>query len=173
MRERKPRQLDAEALWHYALRVVSGRAQSISEIREKLRRRAERAEDVPAILARLKEYGYLDDRRFAETFASARLENQGFGQARVLRDLRARRVAPKLAEQAVQQAFQETDEVTLIESFLARKYRKVGLRDFLAEPKNLAAAYRKLRLAGFSSGNTLRVLKRYAEEAEALGEEEE
>src|SRR5919198_4943775 len=168
MRQRNERRLDRDALWEYALRAISGRAHSISEIRDKLRRRAARLEDVPDLLARLKSYGYLDDRQFAETFAAARLENQGFGRARVLRDLRVRRIAPKVAEHAVQEAFRETDEVQLIESFLARKYRRVSLGEFLADPKNLAAAYRKLRLAGFSSGNTLCVLKRHAREPEVL-----
>jgi hypothetical protein len=38
----------------------------------------------------------------------------------------------------------------------------------LAEEKHLASAYRKLRLGGFSSGNSIRVLKRYAAEADRL-----
>ncbi len=165
---RKAKKLDAAALWEYALRTVGGRAQSIGELREKLRLRAERAADADEVLRRLKEHGYLDDRRFAEIFAASRLENQGFGRSRVLRDLRARRVAPKVAEQAVRQAYEQVDEVQLIEDFLARKYRKISLAEFLAVPKNLASAYRKLRLAGFSSGNTIRALKRYASEADEL-----
>lgn len=155
-------------LWQFALRTLSGRAHSISELREKLRRRAERIEDVEPILSRLKEHGYLDDRRFADNYAAARLQNQGFGKTRVLRDLRLRRVVPKVAEQAVQQAYSDTDEFELIEKFLQRKYRKVSLPAFLAEPKNLASAYRRLRSAGFSSGNSIRVLKDYAAQAELL-----
>jgi hypothetical protein len=58
--------------------------------------------------------------------------------------------------------------VALIEAFLRRKYRSVTLDVFLAEPKNLASAYRRLRLAGFASGNSLRVLKRFAREPELL-----
>jgi regulatory protein len=168
MVERRPRRLGAEALWQYALRALSGRAHSTSELREKLRRRAERAEDVDPVVSRLKQYGYLNDRQFAAGYASARLENRGFGKSRVLRDLRLRRVAPKVAEQAVREAYRDTDEVLLVENFLLRKYRKMSLGSFLAEPKNLASAYRKLRLAGFTSGNVLRVLKRYAKEPEQL-----
>jgi hypothetical protein len=40
----------------------------------------------------------------------------------------------------------------------------------LGEEKHLASAYRKLRLAGFSSGNSIRVLKCHAAEAEKLEE---
>jgi regulatory protein len=164
MAERVPRRLAAEALWGYALRVLGGRACSIGELREKLLRRAERAEDVPGLLARLKEYGYLNDQRFAESYSTARLENQGLGKARVLADLRKRRVAPAVAEKAVREAYRDADETTLIEEYLRRKYRNTELAARLAEPKHLAAAYRRLRMAGFSSGNSLRVLKRLAKE---------
>lgn len=168
MAERKPRQLDAQDLWEFALRALSARAHSSGELREKLRRRAERAEDVAPILSRLKQSGYLNDQRYAESYSQARLENQGFGKTRVLRDLRKRRVAPAVAEKAVSEAYRGADEVRLIEEFLRRKYRSVPLETWLAEPKNLAAAYRRLRTAGFSSGNTLRVLKRFAREPELL-----
>ncbi|MCS6951680.1 MAG: regulatory protein RecX [Bryobacterales bacterium] len=159
-RGKSPR-LGAEALWDYALRTLSARAHSVAELREKLRPRAERAEDVAAVVARLKEYGYLNDRRFAETFAVARRDHQGFGRLRVLRDLRQRRVAPEVAERAVREAYRDADESELIEKFLTRKYRKVVLAEWLADPKNLAATYRRLRGAGFTAACILAVLRRY------------
>ncbi len=168
MPERPRRRLDADALWEYALRALSGRAHSIGELREKLLRRAARAEDVKPLLARLKESGLLNDRQFAESFSHSRLENQGFGKFRVLRDLRRRRVAPAVAERAVAGAYGDADEVRLVEDFLRRKYRNVPLSAHLAEPKHLAAAYRKLRLAGFSPASVLGVLKRFAREPELL-----
>src|SRR5689334_10347477 len=98
MQHGRPRHLDMEGLWNYALKVLGGRAHSIGELREKMKRRAEREEDVERVLERLKESKYLDDQRFAEGFANARLSNEGFGKTRVLQDLRQRRVAPALAE---------------------------------------------------------------------------
>src|SRR5512140_463641 len=105
MEDRKPRRLDAESLWLYALKALAQRAHSTGELREKLRRRAERATDIDDVLARLKDAGYLDDRRFAESFATARLSNERFGRGRVLQDLRQRRVAPALAEKTVSQVY--------------------------------------------------------------------
>jgi regulatory protein len=168
MAQRQPRRLDAEALWTYALRALSSRAHSISELRDKLQRRAEHEADVEGVLSRLKRYGYLDDLRLAESYTAARLEGEGLGRLRVLRDLRRKRVAPAVAEQAVREAYRETDEIRLIEGFLERKYRKIPLKAYLAEPRHLASAYRKLRLAGFSSVAVIQVLKRYAEQAEIL-----
>lgn len=152
----------------YALRLLGGRAHSMGELKEKMRQRTERPECIERVLARLKEAGYLDDRKFAENYAASRLENQGFGKMRVLRDLRQRRVAPKLAEQVTERTFQSTDETELIEAFLKRKFRGKLLGPFLKDPKNLAAAFRRLRYAGFSSGASIRVLKRYSSQAEEL-----
>jgi regulatory protein len=165
---RKVKPLDAEALVNYALRLLGGRAYSTGELREKLRQRAERPESVDEVLSKLKGMGYLDDRRFAENYAAARLENEGFGKMRVLRDLRQRRVAPNLAEQVTERTFQSTDETELIEAFLKRKFRGKQLSTFLKDEKNLAAAFRRLRYAGFSAGASIRVLKRYASQAEEL-----
>jgi regulatory protein len=165
----KPKRLLAETeLLDYALKTLGTRAQSAGELREKLRRRAERKTDVDPVMAKLREYGYLDDKRFAENFAARRLENEGFGKARVLRDLRGRRVAPAVAEKAVSTAFEGSDEDKLIEQFLARKYRRQPLGEVLAGANGLAAAFRKLRLAGFSSGASMRVLKRHSHDTETL-----
>jgi regulatory protein len=168
-----PKPLDANGLMAYAARTLSARAQSVSEMREKLKRRSARLEDVDEVLGRLKEAGFLNDKRLADSFATWRRDNEGLGKTRVLRDLMARRVAPAVARQAAEQAYQETDEVAMIESFLQRKYRGKNLKSLLAEEKHLASAYRKLRLAGFSGGNSIRVLKRYAAEADRLEEMED
>jgi regulatory protein len=168
MAKRQPQLLDREKLFSVALRDLGGRAHSSGELRDKLRRRAQSEEDVDAVLAKLREAGYLNDRTFAENYASARLQNQGLGKMRVLRDLRQRRVAPKLAEQVTEKTYEKTDETHLIEEFLRRKYRGKDLSAFLSEEKNLAGAFRRLRYAGFSSGTSIRVLKRFASQPEVL-----
>jgi regulatory protein len=162
--------LDEKSLWEYALRALSQRAHSAGEIEQKLLKRSQSAQDSNAVLAKLREYGLVDDRRFSEAFASARLQNNGFGRFRVLNDLRRKRVAPAIAETAVNQAFTGTDEQQLVEQYLKRKYRNVDLRQFLKEEKNLASAYRRLRMAGFSSGSSMAVLKRYSQRVEDWSE---
>jgi regulatory protein len=168
MLPRRKRQLGADQLFEYAVRALGSRAHSIGELREKLVRNAGDPADVDRVLSRHKQNGYLNDRKFADMVATTRLENQGFGRARVLQELRKRRVAPTVAEQAVTSAFEGKDELALIEAFLRRKFRNVDLGAHLQDEKRLASAYRKLRIAGFSSSNTIRVLKRFAAEAGRL-----
>jgi regulatory protein len=173
---RPPKLLDLESLMNYAARALTSRALSLNELRDRLKRRAARQEDAAEVIARLKEAGFLNDRKLADSFATWRRENQGLGKARVMSDLMARRIAPAVAKQAVETAYAGVDEVALIESFLQRKYRGKDLGKWLGEEKQLASAFRRLRGAGFSAGNSIRVLKRYAAEAdrlEEMGETEE
>jgi regulatory protein len=157
---------------NYAARSLSARAQSSSELRARLSRRAAHAPDVEQVLVRLKDAGLINDQQFASAFTSWRKENQGFGKTRVMRDLMARRVAPALAKKAVDAAYENVDETALIEDYLKRKYRGKDLGALLAEEKHLASAFRRLRAAGFSAGASIRTLKRYAALAEQLNEED-
>ena len=164
----KPRPLERDALFQYALKSLGARAQSTGELRQRLLRRAVVTEDVEEILTRLKDDGYLDDRRFAEAFASSRLANDRFGSTRVIQDLRQRRVAPPLAEGTVRQVYEGVDESALIEDWIRRKYRMADREGLFKEEKDLAAAYRRLLRAGFRTGEIVRVLKRFAKNPELM-----
>lgn len=165
--------LNVEELWDYALRAIGRRAHSSGEIREKLMRRSRSSADVNATMAKLREYGFADDTRFSEVFAGSRLQNQSFGRFRVLQELRIKRVAPEVAKKAVEKVFAGTNETELIETYLQKKFRGRDLRDLLQEEKQLASAYRRLRAAGFSSANSIQVLKRYSRAAEECEEPED
>ncbi|HWD97557.1 MAG TPA: regulatory protein RecX [Bryobacteraceae bacterium] len=172
---KKVQKLAADALFEFAVKTLAGRASSSAELAAKLRLKAERAEDVDATIARLKDLNYLDDARFAESFAHARVENNGFGRMRVLSDLRARRVSSKLADNAVNAVFEEKDEDALIDAYIARRipslaaHRSLGSHgahgseeqeDRAARDRRLGSAYRRLQRAGFRSGAILAALKR-------------
>ena len=140
----------------------------MGELRERLRRRAEAPSDVDEVLNRLKENGYINDERYAETFASARLANEKLGRLRVIRDLRQRRVAPGLADRTVRKVYEDVNEELLIEDWVRRKYRTTSRESLFQEDKELAAAYRRLLRAGFRPGEILRVLKRFARDPNLL-----
>jgi len=168
MRERKRTRLDVPGLWEYALRVLAGRAYSTGELREKLRRKAALAGDVDPTIARLKEYGYLNDRKFAENFAAARLENEGLGKTRVLADLSRRRVAPAVAQQTVGKVYEDVNEQALAEDFVRHKFRMASRENLFQDAKQMASAYRRLVRAGFRSATVIAVLKKFARDPDLL-----
>ena len=168
MTQRLQAKLKLEALRSYALRALSQRGLSVSELRRKLHLRAENPADVDAVLDAFQSCGYLDDQRLSEGFAESRAQSGAIGQQRVLRDLLKKRIAPGTAREAVTRAFENVDEPALIREYLERKVRGKDLGDYLKEPKNLASLYRRLRTAGFSSSSSIRVLKSYSAHADEL-----
>lgn len=168
----KPK-LAPQELFEYAVGSLSRRAQSTAEVRAKLQARASETAAVDEVIGRLKEYGYLDEKRFAENFATSRLENDRLGRIRAMHDLRARRVAPPVAEAAVERAYAETDEMNLVERFIRAKYKNSPRDRLFQTDRELASAYRRLLRAGFRSGTVLRVLKRFAKNPDLLDSIEE
>ena len=167
---RKPTLLDEDALFEYALKALGARALPISELKRKLQRRAAEPKSIDAVMSRLKQHGYLNDRKYADSFTASRKEGHGFGRERVLRELHGKQVPRIVAEQAVKDAYDSSDEFTMADQFLQRKFRGKNLPEFLAVPKNLQAAFRRLRYAGYSSSITIRVLKQYTGRAAEIDE---
>lgn len=170
-----PRTYDTQKLMEYAARMLSTRAYSGGELRSKLLRRAESREALEEAMQRLAEIGFIDDQRFADAFASWRRDRDGLGKTRVVRDLMARRIAPQLAREAADNAYQETDESALALKLLERKYRGKNLAELLNfknpdREKHLAGAFRKLRTAGFGAQVSIQVLRRFSRDADRLEE---
>ncbi len=119
-------------------------------------------------MARLLDIGYVNDNRFAESYAAARVANDGFGRTRVLMDLRAHRITGELAEQAVEQALDGRSEAELIQAYIERRMPSIAEPGKLDDQKKLAAAWRRLRRAGFSSGPVIAALRTLAASAELV-----
>ena len=166
----KPRKLAAEELFEYAVKALGARAYSTGDLRAKLRLRAAQVADVEATIARLLDVGYVDDTRFAESYAAARVANEGFGRMRVLMDLRAHRISGELAAGAVENALDGKDEAEQIRAFIERRMPSLAAGGLVDDPKKLASAWRKLRRAGFSSGPVLAILKSIAARPEFADE---
>jgi regulatory protein len=132
--------------------------------------RAANPADIGPAIDRLKDVGYLNDERFAENFAQARVDNDGFGRMRLLSDLRARRVAGEIAERAVKQALDGRSESELIDAWIERRMPAIAAGGPVEDERKLASAYRRLRRAGFTSGAILTALKQRAARPESIEE---
>lgn len=151
--ERKPRKpLDPERArertLQRAVKLLAARPRSIEELRERLLEKDwtdEAAADYA--LARLKEYGYLNDERFAFGFASYRVRQKPVGRQRLARDLKNRKVSRETADAALDLVFAETSEDELIERAIEKRIRLRGRPATRQETKSL---YDYLQRRGFS-----------------------
>ena len=132
-----PEQIRSRTFQH-AVKLLAAKSRSIAELRERLlERRQTNIEAVEAVIERLREYGYLDDQRYAFGYASLRVRQRPIGRARLERDLMFRKVSGEVAEEALNQIFSETPEVELLERAIAKRLRLRGQPKTRAEAKSL------------------------------------
>lgn len=136
--------------------MLARRPYSIAELRRALERKFPAQAGVAEGIARLRQLGYLDDKRFAEQFASSLARNRAFGRFRVRSELKAKLVNYKFIEPALQQAFEETDEQELLARVLAKKIRTLRQPVTIAR---LSALCHSLLRRGFRSGDIMKAVR--------------
>ncbi len=92
---------------------------------------------VESVIARLREYGYLDDARFAQSYASLRVQQRPVGRQRLQRDLWLKQIDKATADAALDQVFEATPEVDLLNRAIEKRIRLRGRPKDRAEAKKL------------------------------------
>jgi regulatory protein len=127
-----------EQTFQRAAKLLAAKARSIAELRERLLEgRGTNEVVVETVIARLREYGYLDDDRFALGYASWKVKQRPIGRRRLERDLTMKQVDRAVAGEALDQVFAETPEEELIDRAIEKRTRLRGLPKTRAEAKSL------------------------------------
>jgi regulatory protein len=125
-------------IMQYAVKLLAAKSRSVAELRERLlERRWANPAIVESVIERLRQYGYLDDERYAIGYASLKVRQRPLGRARLERDLKFRQVSSEVAGEALDQVFAETSEAELLDRALAKRVRLRGQPKTRAEAKSL------------------------------------
>lgn len=81
-----------------ALYYLGRRARTEQEMRDKLTAKEIPAEEIEAVIKKLKEYGYIDDQKFAEDFQRSRDDYRPTGARRLKLELRHKGIAKEILE---------------------------------------------------------------------------
>ncbi len=140
--ETKPRPVDPEKArartLQRAVKLLAAKPRSVEELRERLAEKEwATPEAVEHALAKLAEYGYLDDERFAFGFAAARVRQKPVGRQRLARDLQTRKVSREAAREALDLVYGETPEDELIDRAVEKRLRLRGRPRTRQESKSL------------------------------------
>ena len=165
--KKKPEPLNESGLYDYAVKALGRQMRSESELRRLMHTRVEQGSEGEAVIAkvvaRLREYGYLDDQSFAETYARLRQQNEKLGQRRVKQALSQKGVSAEIVRETVEARYADTNEEALAREHLERKrIRKPE------NPKETARVMRRLVTAGFSTGVIYKILRQWDVPDEAL-----
>jgi regulatory protein len=166
--KKQPAPLGEPALYDYSVKALGRRMRTEAELRRLMQLRAEPGERgqaaIKAVVARLREQGYLNDAAYAETFARLRQENEKLGERRVRQDLQQKGVDGELITETLTARYGDTDEEALARAHLERKRIRKPENE-----KETARVMRRLVAAGFSTGVIYRILRQWDVPEEALG----
>jgi regulatory protein len=136
--------------------MLSRRPYSVAELRRALERKFPASEDIPKVIARLRELRYLDDARFAEAYASSLARVRNYGRHRIRRELISKLVDYNVIERAVENAFTPVSEHELLERTVDKKIRT--LRKPLTRAK-LASLCQSLIRRGFRADDIMKTIR--------------
>ena len=162
-RPKKREPVGEAGLFEYAVGALARRMRTERDLRRLMKMRAEEGEAgaraMDAVVARLKELGYLSDERFAENYTRVRKENEKFGRRRVQQDLMQKGVGKELVASALETAYEDVDEVVLARQYIARK--RIKQPSGANAQKETVRAMNRLLRAGFSSRAIYKVLREW------------
>ena len=139
---------EGEKAFGVALRILGHRDHSVAELRRKLTDRGYCGEIIDGVIDRLERLGYLDDRRFAMTFAGVSLRSgRGVGP-RLRLELQRRGVAPELISETLAELAEEHDERELLAQLVERRF--AGFDPAGASERERRRVYGFLQRRGFS-----------------------
>jgi regulatory protein len=165
----KKKNYSEDELYEYAVGALARRMRTVAELKRMMRARVEDAESeygqtlIELVIRKLKDQGYVNDSQYAASFSSLRRDNQKFGRARVITDLKAKGVHGALIDKAVGAAFEGVNEEKQAREYL-RKKRMEKPKD----QKQAARIFRQLARAGFGTRTIFTILKKWDVDEETL-----
>jgi regulatory protein len=127
-----------KATFERAVRLLTVKSRSVAELRERLLQSRQTNERiVETVIARLSEYGYLDDERLAFSYASLKVKQKPMGRRRLERDLKLKKITSRVADEALDLVYEEFSEEQLIEQAIEKRIRVRGRPTDRLEAKKL------------------------------------
>ena len=121
-----------------AAKLLAAKPRSIAELRERLlEKKSTTKVAVEEVIARLREYGYLDDERYAFGYATLKVRQRPIGRARLERELQFKKVNREVAGEALDLVFAETSEADLVDRAIEKRVRLRGRPQTRADTKKL------------------------------------
>lgn len=131
-----------------AVNLLAAKPRSIGELRERLlEKNWTNLEIVNNVIAKLEEYGYLNDQKFAEDLALSKLRQKPQGKRRLQQAMSQKRLDRETLDTAIAAAFEKMPEIELIDSAIEKRLRIKGLPETREDTKKF---YDHLLRQGFA-----------------------
>jgi len=109
----------------YALNLLSQRAYSEKKLTEKLACREVDQDDIDRIVKKLKEFGYIDDLKYAKDFVENAQNIKLSGRRKIYWQLIKKGISKQTAEQAIAEVYEDDNEREAIKEIIEKYARNI------------------------------------------------
>lgn len=141
----------------YALRLLAGRDYTVAALKQKLRARQLREEDLEQVVSRLEEEGWLSDRRFAERFSESALTSGRYVGVRLRQEMLRRGVPEELIDEQLARLCLDHDEDEQACQMLAKRFPAFTFAASGDHEKRRVAGF--LQRRGFRFSTVMRAMR--------------
>jgi regulatory protein len=116
-----------ERTMNRAVKLLTAKPRSVEELRERLLEKAwTNPEIVDRVLEKLKEYGYLDDQKYASDLALSKLRQRPQGKRKLQQSMSQKKLDREIQDAAIAAAFEKMPEAELIDRAIEKRLRLKG-----------------------------------------------
>jgi regulatory protein len=117
-----------ERTMNRAVKLLAAKPRSVEELRERLLEKNWTDEAiVDRVIEKLKEYGYLDDEKYAGDLALSKLRQKPQGKRRLKQTLSQKKLSMENVDAAIDRAFEKMPETDLIDAAIEKRLRIKGI----------------------------------------------
>lgn len=117
-----------ERTMNRAVKLLAAKPRSVEELRGRLLEKPWTDETiVESVLGKLKDYGYLDDRKYADDFALSKLRQKPQGKRRLKQILSRKKLSSEDMNMGIELAFEKLPESELIDAAIDKRVRLKGV----------------------------------------------
>lgn len=125
-----------ERTMNRAVKLLAAKPRSVGELRERLLEKMWTDETiVDGVIAKLLDYGYLDDERFAADLAVSKLRQRPQGKRRLQQRLSRKKLDREVLDKAIESAFEKIPESDLIDTAIQKRLRLKGVPETREDTK--------------------------------------
>ena len=116
-----------ERTMNRAVKLLAAKPRAVAELRERLLEKAwTNSEIVDRVMEKLKEYGYLDDRKYASDLALSKLRQRPQGKRKLQQSMSQKKLDRDVRDEAIAAAFEKIPESDLIDRAIEKRLRLKG-----------------------------------------------
>jgi regulatory protein len=125
-----------ERTMNRAVKLLAAKPRSVAELRERLLEKSwTDLKIVNRVIAKLEEYGYLDDRKYAGDLALSKLRQKPQGKRRLQQAMWQKKLDRETVTNAIESAFEKMPESDLIDLAIEKRLRLKGPPETREETK--------------------------------------